>query len=479
MKIAGVVLAAGLGTRMNSHLPKVLHLLNGVPMLQYVIDTLSGLKPESIVTVVGKYAGQISSVIQGPRTLVYAEQREPKGTGDALLRAVPFVRNFYGTILVVNGDTPLLTAATIRKFLLRHRKSGNDISLLSFMASDPVSYGRLLRDGKGEIAAIVEDSEATEVQRQVREVNSGVYAIEPQALRLLKEIRISGAKKEYYLTDIVSIAKEKGMPVGAFCAASEDEFVGVNTRKDLERAGRLMRRRIVERWSDRGVDFIDPGSVFISASSVIGSRTIVYPNVHIEGATTIGRGCVIYPNVRIVDSAVGDNAIVKDSTLVEKSTLKKGASVGPFAHIRPGCTIGERAKIGNFVEMKNSEIGPDTKASHLSYLGDAKVGKGVNIGAGTITCNYDGFHKYVTFIEDGVFIGSDSQLIAPVKIARGAVVGAGSTITENVPAQALALSRVPQTNVEGWALRRQQKDRRKHAADSRQGKYGGRNKDGG
>jgi bifunctional UDP-N-acetylglucosamine pyrophosphorylase / glucosamine-1-phosphate N-acetyltransferase len=464
MKVAAVVLAAGLGTRMKSSLPKVLHPLQGRPMLQYVVNTLSRLKPQRIVTVVGQSAGLIRSSIHGPGTLSYVLQREPKGTGDALRRAVPSLGSFRGTILVVNGDSPLLTAGTIRQFLARHRKKKNDISLLSFIASAPGSYGRILRDERGKVVSITEERHATPTQREIREVNSGIYAIELKALRLLKEIRINSAKGEYYLTDIVHLARKKGMPVDSFCADSEDEFIGINTPKELERAVQLMKARIVKHWCDQGVRFIDTGSVFISPESLIGNETIIYPNVYIEGTTKIGSGCSIFPNVRISDSTIEDGATVKDSTLIEKSIIKKKASVGPFAHIRPGTTIGENAKIGNFVEVKNSLIGQDTKASHLSYVGDARIGKGVNIGAGTITCNYDGYHKYITSIEDNVFIGSDSQLIAPVKISRGAVVAAGSTITGDVPAYALALSRVKQTNVANWALRRQRS--RKYEVDS-------------
>jgi bifunctional UDP-N-acetylglucosamine pyrophosphorylase / glucosamine-1-phosphate N-acetyltransferase len=469
MNIAGVILAAGLGTRMNSTLPKVLHTLHGRPMLQYVVDTLQKLKPKKIIAIVGEHAECIRNSIHGPQTLSYVQQREPKGTGDALLQAVPPLRNFHGTVLVVNGDSPLLTAETIKNLLTKHRMKKNDISLLSFIAADPGSYGRILRDGEGRVLSIIEDRDATAAQREIREINSGVYAMQPGTLRLLKEIKMNKAKKEYYLTDIVHIARAKGMTIDAFCSDSEDEFIGINTGKELDQAVQSMKCRLIDSWRDRGVHFMDTRSVFISADSVIGKGTTIYPNVHIEGATKIGQGCSIFPNVRILDSTIGDGATVKDSTLIEGSIIKKNASVGPFAHIRPGCTIGEHAKIGNFVEVKNTEIGPDTKASHLSYLGDAKIGKGVNIGAGTITCNYDGYHKYGTCIEDNVFVGSDSQLIAPVTIARGAIVGAGSTITGNVPAHALALSRVKQTNIENWALRRQKRNRQ-YVIGSRQGK---------
>jgi len=474
MNVACIVLAAGLGTRMNSSLPKVLHTLHGRPLLQYVIDTLKQLKPQKIITVVGKQSEHIRRSIDGPGTLSYVEQREPKGTGDALLQAVPSLRRFHGTVLVVNGDSPLLSAGTIRKFLAKHRKKKNDISLLSFTATDPGSYGRVLRDGQGKVMSIVEDRDATAAQRQIREVNSGVYSMEPKALRLLKEIKINKAKGEYYLTDIVHIARDKGMMIDAFYTDSEDEFLGINTRRELDQAAQLMKWRITEQWRNQGVQFIDAASAFISAKSFIGKGTIIYPHVHIEGATKIGRGCSIFPNARILDSTIEDGAIIKDSTLIERSVIKKNATVGPFAHIRPGCTIGEHAKIGNFVEVKNSWIGPHTKASHLSYLGDAQIGRGVNIGAGTITCNYDGYHKHVTSIEDDVFIGSNSQLIAPVTIARGAIVGAGSTITGDVPPYALALSRVKQTNIENWALRRQKS--RQYIVDIRQQKTNAKHK---
>lgn len=457
MSTACVVLAAGLGTRMKSRLPKVLHRLCGVPLLQHVVDTLERMKPDAIVAVVGKHAEMIQRSLRGSPRLSYVIQAEPKGTADALSHGVRALTPFRGTIVVVNGDTPLLTAQTVKRFVAWHRRKRNDLSLVSFVATDPRSYGRIVRDGRGSVIAIVEERDATPDQRNICEVNSGVYAFEPNVLGLIGKIPLNEEKGEYYLTDIVRIASERGLAVGVYRARSGDEFFGINTRDDLERAERLMKSRIVNTWRERGVDFIDATSVFISAGSSIGAGTVIYPNVHIEGSTKIGSGCSIFPNVRIRDSVIEDGATVKDSSVIERSVIRKGASVGPFAHIRPGSTIGERAKIGNFVEVKNARIGSDTKASHLSYLGDATIGKGVNVGAGTITCNYDGYQKHVTTIEDGVFIGSDTQLIAPVTISKGAVIGAGSTITKDVPPYALALSRIQQTHIEKWALRRQKK----------------------
>jgi bifunctional UDP-N-acetylglucosamine pyrophosphorylase / glucosamine-1-phosphate N-acetyltransferase len=457
MKLAGVVLAAGMGTRMKSPLPKVLHDIWGAPMLQYVIDALFALKPQKTVIVVGKHSREIGRAVTCPPTVVFAQQKKAKGTGDALLTAAPALKQFNGTVLVVNGDTPLITEATLKKFLSLHQKMKNSVSLLSFDAKDPDSYGRIVRDEKERLVSVVENRDATASQRMIREVNSGVYALEPGALTLLKEIKLNALKGEYYLTDIFGIAKAKGLKAAAFLIGLEDEFIGVNTREELEKAREFMKGRIVKKWADRGVDFIDRNSLSISYQTAIGAETVIYPNVHLEGRTKIGKKCTIYPNVRIRDSVIEDSAVVKDATLIEDSTIKRHASVGPFAHVRPGSIIGERAKIGNFVEIKKSVIGAGAKASHLSYLGDARIGKDVNIGAGTITCNYDGHKKYITTIEDDVFIGSDTQLIAPVNVGKGAFVGAGSTITCDVPSNSLALSRVEQRNIEGWALRRKSK----------------------
>lgn len=453
MRLAGVVLAAGLGKRMNSSLPKLLHMLHGATMLQHVLNTLEELKPQKIVVVVGEHVKKIKEFLQDD-SISFAQQKEAKGTGDALSKALPSLRGFNGTVIVVNGDTPLITPETLKKFLALHDKKGDEISILSFTSQDPGSYGRVIRDEKGNVFSIVENRDATPYQKKIREVNSGVYAIKPKTLHLLKKVKMNESKGEYYLTDMIHIARNEGIKVEAFCIGSEDEFIGINTREELEKARQLMKDRIIRRWLDKGVSFVDTDTVFLSSQIDIGKGTIIYPNVHLEGNTKIGKGCKIYPNVRILNSIIGDGAIIKDSTLIEGSIVKTKASIGPFAHIRPGSDIGEEVRIGNFVEVKKSVIGSGTKALHLTYIGDAKIGKDVNIGAGTITCNYDGYRKHVTTIEDNVFIGSDSQLIAPVKIGKGAYVGAGSTITKDIPSKALALSRVKQKNIEGWVVKR-------------------------
>ncbi|OHE55159.1 MAG: UDP-N-acetylglucosamine diphosphorylase/glucosamine-1-phosphate N-acetyltransferase [Thermodesulfovibrio sp. RBG_19FT_COMBO_41_18] len=457
MKLAAVVLAAGLGTRMNSSVPKVLNDLNGTLMLQHVLNTLYKLKPKRIVVVAGMHIEEIKKSIQDGSNIFFAHQKEAKGTGDALLKAVPALRGFQGTVLVVNGDTPLITPETLKKFLLLHIKRRDTLSLISFISREPDSYGRVIRDERGNVLSIIENRDATVSQKSIKEVNSGVYAIESQGMGFLKAMKLNESKGEYYLTDLVHIAKNKGVKIDAFCMGSKDEFIGINTHQELEKARQLMKDRIIRRWIDRGVSFVDTTSVFISSDVKMGKGTIVYPNVHLEGNTKVGRGCTIYPNVRIQNSTIGDSAIIKDSTLIEGSVVKNRASVGPFAHIRPGSEIGTGARIGNFVEIKKSVIGSGTKASHLTYLGDAKIGKDVNIGAGTITCNYDGYKKHITVIKDKVFIGSDSQLIAPVKIGKGAYIGAGSTIIKDVPSNALALSRVEQRHIKGWALKRKSK----------------------
>ena len=452
MNLAAVVLSAGLGTRMKSALPKVLHPLMGKPMVQYVVEALSALKPLKTVVVTGMQGAGIRHALRN-YPVSFAVQKEPKGTGDALKSAVQQLRGFTGTLLVVSGDTPLIKPATLKAFLKLHWKNKEALSLISFIADGAHSYGRIIRAGN-ELSAIVEDRDADEEQKKIQEVNSGIYAMEAPLLKLLNKITVNGAKGEYYLTDLVGIAVGKGFRAGAFLLGNEHELTGINTRADLYKAVHYLRDEIAAGFMEKGVTFIDKASVFVHPESVIGNETVIYPNVHIEGRTSIGSGCIVYPNCRIIDSTIGNNVIIKDSTVIESSAINEGASVGPFAHIRPGSVIGRHARIGNFVEVKKSVIGAGTKASHLSYLGDAEIGNQVNIGAGTITCNYDGRIKCKTLIEDNAFIGSDTQFVAPVRIGKGAYVGAGSTITRDVPPFALAVSRTTQKNIEKWALKK-------------------------
>jgi bifunctional UDP-N-acetylglucosamine pyrophosphorylase/glucosamine-1-phosphate N-acetyltransferase len=451
MNLSVIVLAAGLGTRMRSEVPKVLHPLCGKPVLHYVLEALSPLKPEEIIVVVNKSHKELKEYL-GERVKI-AIQDKALGTGHALKAGLKELKD-SGTVLVINGDTPLIKAETLKTFIKLHSKDRNSLSLLSFFPSDPSAYGRIIRNGNGKVIAIKEKTDLTPEELNIREVNSGIYLMEPHVLSLVNLIKKNPLKGEYYLTDIVSITIKKGLKVDAYCLGDETEFMGINTRKELSTASAIMRKRINENLMLQGVTMIDPENTYIESDVKVGMDTTIYPGVFIEGKTTIGKNCIIHSNVRIVNSVIGDGVTIKDSSVIEDSVIKDNVTIGPFAHLRPGSVISENVKIGNFVEIKKSIIGEGTKAMHLSYIGDAEVGRNVNIGAGTITCNYDGFKKHKTIIEDNVFIGSDTQLVAPVKVSKGAYIGAGSTITKDVPPECLAITRTPQRHIPDWVKKR-------------------------
>ncbi len=453
MKSTYVILAAGLGTRMNSSLPKVLHPVYGIPMIQSIVGMVKRLDPEKIIVITGNYGEGMKKVLND-QDIVYTRQKVQKGTGHALRSARKELRNSKGTIVVLNGDTPLITARTIRKFLARHHRNRNFVSVLSFRAENPNSYGRIIRDKRRNVRAVIEERDATVQQKNITEVNSGIYALHPDTLGFLDEIKMNKKKREYYLTDIIDVSLRKGKRTAAYCIGREEEFLGVNTKKELLKATRFMKERIIHHWIAKGVHFVDDDSVYIHPDAVIGAETTLYPNVFIDKQSVIGKRVTIYPNVRVLNSTIGNDVILKDMTVIEGSVVKRGAVIGPFAHIRPESEIGSEARIGNFVELKKTVIGKKTNAAHLSYLGDAVIGRQVNIGAGTITCNYDGKKKHVTTIGDRVFVGSDSQLIAPIKVGKGAYIGAGSTITKDVPSGALALSRAEQRKILNWAKKK-------------------------
>ncbi len=453
MKSTYVILAAGLGTRMNSSLPKVLHPVYGIPMIQSIVSTVKRLDPGQIIVITGRHVDGMKRVLDD-RDIVYARQKVQKGTGHALRSARNELKHCKGTVVVLNGDTPLITAGTIRKFLMRHHKNRNFVSVLSFRAQNPDSYGRILRDSRRNVLAVIEERDATLRQKKIREVNSGIYALHPGALGFLDEIKMNKKKKEYYLTDIVDISLRRGKRTAAYCIGHEREFLGVNTKQELLQATRFMKERIIRHWIAKGVYFVDEDSVYIHPDAVLGAGTTLYPNVFIDKQSIIGKRVTIFPNVRILNSTIGNDVVIKDMTVIEGSVVKNKALIGPFAHIRPDSEIGSEARIGNFVELKKTVIGKKTNAAHLSYLGDAVIGRHVNIGAGTITCNYDGKKKYVTSIGDYVFVGSDSQLIAPITVGKGAYIGAGSTITKDVPSWALALSRAEQRKILNWAKKK-------------------------
>jgi bifunctional UDP-N-acetylglucosamine pyrophosphorylase/glucosamine-1-phosphate N-acetyltransferase len=460
MKPTVVILAAGLGTRMKSGLAKALHPLAGRPLIQHVLQAVSGLAAERTVVVLGHQAVQVRKIVEAYGATI-ALQAEQLGTGHAVMQAQEVIAAAKGPVLILCADTPLLTSATLRSIVDLHAASRAAVTVMTAVVRDPFGYGRVVRS-KGGITRIVEEKDATTAQKKIIEVNAGIYCFEPRfLLEALKSIGNKNAQGEYYLPDTITLARKKRLVVAGLACEDPDEVMGVNTRVDLSRAETIMRARINSAWMLAGVTMLDPGATFIGSDVTLGRDCILYPNVRLEGKTTIGQGCTVFAGTRIVDSTIGDGVTVKDCSVIEDSAVADSASVGPFAHLRPGSVIGERARIGNFVEIKKSSIGEGSKANHLAYIGDATVGKDVNIGAGVITCNYDGFDKFPTIIEDGVFVGSDSQLVAPVRIGRGALIAAGATITRDVPADALAISRPPQDIREGFAARRRKMKKKK------------------
>lgn len=455
-----IILAAGLGTRMKSTLPKALHALAGKPLLLHVLDAVAGTAPERVVIVLGHQAELVRAAVAAYDVEI-AIQEQQLGTGHAVRQASDAAAAAKGPVMVLCADTPLLTAATLRTLGERHAKRKAAVTLMTAVMDDPTGYGRIVR-GRTGVTRIVEEKDATPAQKRIREVNTGIYCFDGAfLLAALGGITNRNAQNEYYLPDAIALARKQRRKVEAVSCGDADEALGINSRMDLSRAENVLRTRTNLRWMRDGVTMLDPARVFIGADVTLGRDTVLYPDVRLEGTTSLGEGCTVYPGARIVDSALGAGVTIKDCCVIERSQIADGAAVGPFAHLRPGTVIGSGARIGNFVEVKKSAIGAGSKANHLSYIGDATVGSGVNIGAGVITCNYDGFKKHQTVIEDGVFVGSDAQLVAPVRIGKGALIAAGATVTRDVPADALAISRVPQEIREGLAAKRRGRMRKK------------------
>ena len=447
-----IILAAGLGTRMKSGKIKILHRAAGRPIIDYVLDLAADLSPNPPVMIVGYQRDQVQKSV-GNRAR-FAVQEEQKGTGHAVLMAAEHV-DPSRRVMILSGDVPLTRIETLRRLLEEHERSGNALTLLTMKPSDPALYGRIVRDGSGAVTRIVEAKDATEGEKQIDEVNAGIYVFDGAHLfDNLRNLKPENAQKEYYLTDLLKVIRDAGHRVGAVLADDPTEALGVNSRAELAQVENEIQRRVVARLMSEGVTFRNPSTVVIDSTVTIGPDTVVYPFVTLEGTTRIGEGCVIDPGVHLNNVTVGDDVHLKTGTVAEDAIIEDEATVGPYAHLRPGTRLGRRVKVGNFVETKKATFGEGAKASHLSYIGDAEVGADANIGAGTITCNYDGVRKHQTVIEDGAFIGSDSQLVAPVRVGRGAYVGAGSTITKDVPAGSLATSRTPQKVVEGWVERK-------------------------
>ncbi len=435
-KLAVLILAAGKGERMRSDRPKVLHPVLGKPLLGHVLAAGKSLDPQKIVVVVGHRSEDVRKAFEREASVEWVFQDQQLGTAHAVLCAEKALQDFDGEVLILYGDAPLLRAETLKKMRAEASDQNADLLLATAHFQEPTGYGRILRDSQGRIREIVEEKEASPDEKRVNEVNPGIYLLGASLLHALKKIEKSVVKGEYYLTDIVVEALKQKKNVATHLVADEDEVKGINTKSQLAEASRILQKRINEEWMSLGVEFISPETTFIESTVVLEPDVRLHPGVVVTGRSKIARGAEILAYSVIEDSDVGS-----------------GARIGPFAHLRPQSVVGEEAHVGNFVELKKTILGKGSKANHLAYLGDAVIGEKANIGAGTITCNYDGEKKFQTLIEDGAFIGSDTQLVAPVKVGKKAYVGSGTTVTKDVPDGALALSRVEQKNIPGWKKR--------------------------
>ena len=436
MKVASIILAAGQGTRMQSDIPKVLHSIVGRPMVWHAIEAVQLLVSSDPVLVIGHQADLIKEVVGSMAQ--FALQEEQMGTGHAVAQAEPLLAGQADKILVTYADMPLLRQESLRSLIAFHQQSGNPLTMTSFIGEEARGFGRVVRNDAGKVTAIVEQAVATPEQLSIREYNVSAYCFDaPWLWDVLKQIPLS-PKGEYFLTDTVGLAVEQGHQVESMIMDDPTEVIGINTRVHLAEAEKIMRQRINEKWMLAGVTFIDPDTTYIETDVKIGQDTILLPNTHLQGNTIIGKNCKIGPDTTVVDSEIGQHVQLIASVL-EGAQVADYVSMGPFCHLRKGAVLEERVHLGNFAEVKNSILGPDTKMGHFSYIGNAKIGSNVNIGAGTITCNYDGDKKHPTEIGDDVFIGSDTMLVAPVKIGRRSITGAGAVVTKDVPEDTLVM----------------------------------------
>jgi bifunctional UDP-N-acetylglucosamine pyrophosphorylase / glucosamine-1-phosphate N-acetyltransferase len=438
-----LVMAAGLGTRMKSKRAKVLHELGGSPLIAHVSRAAKSLNPRAIYVVVGHQAAEVE---EASRAAVgdlakFVLQKKQRGTGDAVASAREELANSDSLLLVLSGDVPMIRSSTLERLIEDHRGARADCTLLSVRLENPTGYGRVVRDGQDSFQRIVEQKDATLEERQIKETNAGIYCFETARLfDALSRVQPANEQGEYYLTDVPEIIRKEGGRVNVYVHTDSREVSGINTRAELAEFENLLRRNTIRTlMTDGGVTFIDPSHAYVSSEAQIGADSIIYPDVCIEGTSVLGEGCVIRSGARITNSRLGDNVIVKDYSIIVDSEIASNCAVGPFAHLRMNAQLDEEAVVGNFVEVKKSRIGRQTKAMHLSYLGDATIGERTNIGAGTVTCNYDGKRKNETLIGDDVKIGSDTMLVAPVRVGDGSVTGAGSVVTKDVPDHSLVV----------------------------------------
>ncbi len=454
-RVGAVILAAGLGKRMRSDMPKVLHKIANKPMLQYVIDAVSPVVDE-INVVIGYRREVLEEYLKGKR-VGWSVQKELAGTADAVVSALEFIRKF-DEVLILPGDTPLISTRSLEGLKDKFYTSGADLVLGVFRPEDPTGYGRVITSKDGEVVRIVEEKDATEDQRRIRDVNAGIYMVKASLLEdAVRHLDNDNSQGEYYLTDIVEVLRDRGCKVKSY-GVEEVEAMGVNNKYELSVAAKILReRKLRELMLEDGVIIIDPSTTFVDVDVKVGRDSVIHPFTFIEGSSVIGSGCEIGPMVRIVDCNIGNGVVIRENCTLEDSRIKDGAKVGPFAYLRLGTVVKEGAFVGKFVEVKKSTVGERSKVPHLSYIGDATIEEDVNIGAGTITCNYDGKKKNPTVIRRGVFIGSDTMLVAPVEVGKYAYTGAGSVITHNVPPYSLGIARARQRNVKDWVLRRKNK----------------------
>lgn len=458
MSLRIIVLAAGKGKRMKSDYPKILHGILGVPMINYVLNSVSGIENVGITVVAGKNDEKIRSCVDDDG-VNFVIQDEQLGTGHAVKVAADTFSRFRGNLLVLNGDLPAVRTKTLIDFVAEHEKTGSVFSFISAELDDPTGYGRVVRDRRGFPVRIAEERDASSGQKKIREINSGAYCIDAQFLsENIDRLRTDNQQGEYYLPELLSIASHNGYKVLARTISDPAEIMGVNRRKELSDIQKVLKNRINESHMEKGVTIADPDSTYISPEAVIGKDTVIYPNTYIYGSSRIGRQCSIGPSSYIEDSIIGKNTHIRFSTYLSEVKIRDNVTVGPFAHLRPGSDVMSEVKIGNFVEIKKSRIGKGSKVPHLSYIGDATLGRNVNVGAGSITCNYDGVEKHATVIRDGAFIGSDTMMVAPVKIGEGATTAAGSTITRDVSKGALAIERSRQKEISNWKRRQGKKE---------------------